>query len=113
MTRYKWLVLRPLETGKRESLALIPLVDQVRVCRPVNISFSAMALNSVAPFLKDSNSILNAISRKCETIQRAGFRPAAFGRVQERSAAASGNISERCESRRVREKSAAAAEKHQ
>ena len=35
--------------------------DLVHMCGPVNSSFSAMAWESVAQFLKGSNSILNAI----------------------------------------------------
>ena len=35
-------------------------VDLLRICRPVNISFSTVALESVTPFLKGSNSVLKS-----------------------------------------------------
>ena len=45
------------------------------VCRPVNTSFSAVALGCTAQCVKESKPVLNAVSRKCETVQRAASPP--------------------------------------
>ena len=57
-------------------------VDLLRVCRPVNTSFSAVALGCTAQCVKESKPVLNAVSRKCETIQRAAFPPSCSWRSQ-------------------------------
>lgn len=48
-------------------------VDQVHTCRPANAYLSTVALGSVAQFLKGSNSVLDAISKKCKMTQRSAF----------------------------------------
>ena len=58
-TRDRW------ETGFLAVTCRPDCVDPVRMYGgPVNTSFSAMALDSVAQYLKESNSVLNGISRK-------------------------------------------------
>ena len=52
------------------------------VCRPVNTSFSAVALGCTAQCVKESKPVLNAVSRKCETVQRAAFPPTCSWRMQ-------------------------------
>ena len=47
-------------------------MDLLRVC---NTSFSAVALGCTAQCVKESKPVLNAVSRKCETVQRAAFPP--------------------------------------
>ena len=45
-------------------------VGLLRMRGPVNASFSAIALGGVVQFWKAQNSVLNAVGRKCETIQQ-------------------------------------------
>ena len=63
-------------------------VDVVRMCGPVSTSFSVMALDSVAQFLKGSNPILNAIDEKLRDDPEGDLSASCIRQMCQKSAAA-------------------------